>query len=251
MFKAKIKGTILKEMVNVLTAMVDESKLNLTADGISVRAVDPANVAMVAMNLKKEAFESFDATEGVIGIDLTKLSSFTDDATNEDEVTLELDEVAHKLKIMVRGLTYTMLLLDPNNIRKEPKMPELDLPVNILISGSDFKYGMKACEKVGDYVYFSMNKEKSEFSILAVGDTDDVVLRIPMDAAKITKTSNAKSMFASDYLTKIQKLAEKTEELKVVMGTDYPMKLSFPIAEGNGIVEYMIAPRVEAEEEKQ
>jgi len=250
MFRISIKGIYLKELMNVLTAMVDEGKLNITQEGISVRAVDPANVAMVAVNLEKEAFESFYATDGVIGIDLTKLSSFTDDTTNEDVVELELDEVAHKLKILVRGLTYTMSLLDPNNIRKEPKMPELDLPVNILLNGTDFKYGMKACEKVGDYIYFAMDLDKSEFNISAAGDTDDVVLRIPIEASRITKISNAKAMFASDYLTKIQKLVEKTTDLKIVMGTDYPIKLSFPIAEGKGRVEYMIAPRVEAEGDK-
>ncbi len=246
MFKSSIKGNNIKETADALTVMVDEAKFNITPDGISIKAVDPANVAMVVLMLGKEAFESLDATEGVIGIDLTKLSSFIEMAEGDELVSLELDEQNHKLKIGLRGLAYTMSLLDPESIRKEPKTPEIDLPVNISISGMDFKYGMKAAVLVGDYVHFGMNEKAVTFSMSASGDTDDMVYEIPQERLKITKASDAKSMFATEYLTDIQKLAEKTGEISIKLGTDYPVKIGFPIADGKGAVEYMIAPRVES-----
>ncbi len=248
MFKASIKGKRIKEATIALTAMVDEARFNLSSAGISVKAVDPANVAMVSMGLEKAAFEDYTATDGLLGIDLTKLLSFIEMADGEDIVALELDEAVHKLKINVRGLTYTMSLLDPEAMRKEPKLPILDLPVEISISGTDFKYGMKASDKVADYVTFGMNEAGTEFSISAAGDTDDVIYKVPYDRLKIIRASEAKSLFAMDYLTKIQKLAEKTGELTIVLGKDYPVKIGFPISEGNGLIEYMIAPRVESEE---
>ncbi len=247
MFKSSIKGNKIKEVTNALTAMVDEIRFNITPGGVSMKAVDPANVAMVSMTLEKDAFESFEATEGILGINLDKLSSFIEMADNEDVVALELDEEKHKLKIDIRGLSYTMSLLDPESMRKEPKIPSLDLPVEISISGQDFKYGLKAADKIAEYVNFGMDAKVSNFYLSASGDTDDVIYEVPLDRLKIIKASEAKSLFAIDYLTKIQKLAEKTGEITIIMGKDYPIKIGFPISEGKGTVEYMIAPRVETD----
>lgn len=248
MFKASIKGKRIEEATTALQAMVDEARFNLSTAGISVKAVDPANVAMVSMVLEKAAFEDYTATDGVLGIDLTKLSSFIEMADSEDVVELELDEAAHKLKINVRGLTYTMSLLDPESMRKEPKLPILNLPVEISISGTDFKYGMKAADKVADYVNFGVDEKGTKFYLSAAGDTDDVIYEVPYDRLKIVRASEAKSLFAIEYLIKIQKLAEKTGELTIVLGKDYPVKIGFPISEGAGKIEYMIAPRVENED---
>ncbi len=247
MFKSSIKGNKIKEVMTALTAMVDEARLNITPGGISVKAVDPANVAMVSMTLEKEAFESFEATDGVLGIDLTKLSGFVEMADNNDVIELELIEDTHKLKITFRGLSYTLSLLDPEAMRKEPKIPSLDLPVEISISGTDFKYGLKAADKIAEYVSFGVDAEVSKFYLSASGDMDEVIYEVPADRLKIVKASEAKSLFAMEYLIEIQKLAEKTGEITIIMGKDYPIKIGFPISEGKGTVEYMIAPRVETD----
>lgn len=57
MFKAKIKAEVLREVVDVISALVDEAKFNITSEGISLRAVDPAHVAMLDMALQKKGFE--------------------------------------------------------------------------------------------------------------------------------------------------------------------------------------------------
>lgn len=245
MFKVIIKGNKIKEITSALTALVDEAKFKITPDEISVKAVDPANVAMVSATLTKKAFESFEATDGILGINLNKLSSFLDMAGNEDDVTLELIENMHKLNIDIHGLSFTMALHDPETMKKEPKIPSLDLPIELSISGTDFKYGLKAADKIGEYVRFGVDADASKFYISSDGDTDDVIYEIPVERLQIKKASEAKSLFAKEYLIAIQKLTDKTGEITIVMGTDYPIKLSFPISEGNGTVEYMIAPRVE------
>ena len=52
-FKARVKADILKEIINVVSTLVDEVKLNVGQDGVSLKAVDPAHVAMVEMKLGK------------------------------------------------------------------------------------------------------------------------------------------------------------------------------------------------------
>src|SRR5574341_648928 len=103
MFKAVIVAEKLKDAIESISTLVDEAKFKLTADGLSVRAVDPANVAMVSLDLTKDAFDSFEATEGELGIDLTKLNGVMEMADKSDKIELALDETAHKLVIHMRG----------------------------------------------------------------------------------------------------------------------------------------------------
>ncbi|MFU8767800.1 MAG: DNA polymerase sliding clamp, partial [Candidatus Methanoperedens sp.] len=214
-------------------------------EGISVKAVDPANVAMVSFELSKDAFDSFEASEGELGIDLAKLSSIMDMADKTDNIELELDENTHKLVIQMRGLSYTMSLLDPSSIRKEPKVPTLDLPVRIVIRGEDIKRAVKAAEKVSDYMYMGANGDI--FFMEAEGDTDKVRVEMAKDQLIDMSSGDARSLFSLDYLTDISKVAGKAPEVTIDIGKDYPLKLKIKIADGHGEVSYMLAPRVETE----
>ncbi|MCX9011325.1 MAG: DNA polymerase sliding clamp [Candidatus Methanoperedens sp.] len=245
MFKAVIGAEKLKDAIESISTLVDEAKLKLTADGVSVRAVDPANVAMVSLDLSKDAFDSFEATEGELGIDLTKLNGIMEMADKNDSIELALDETAHKLIIRMRGLSYTMSLLDPSSIRKEPKVPALDLPAHIAIRGEDLKRAVRAAEKVSDYM--SMGVKENIFFMEAEGDTDNVRLEMTKDQLIELQAGEAKSLFSLDYLTDISKIAGKAEEVSIDLGKDYPLKVRFKIAQGHGDVSYMLAPRVESE----
>lgn len=245
MFKAVIGAEKLKDSVESISALVDEAKFRITPEGISVKAVDPANVAMVSFELSKDAFDSFEASEGELGIDLAKLSSIMDMADKTDNIELELDENSHKLVIQMRGLSYTMSLLDPSSIRKEPKVPTLDLPVRIVIRGEDIKRAVKAAEKVSDYMYMGANGDI--FFMEAEGDTDKVRIEMAKDQLIDMSSGDARSLFSLDYLTDISKVAGKAPEVTIDIGKDYPLKLKIKIAEGHGEVSYMLAPRVETE----
>lgn len=245
MFKAVIQAEKLKDVLEAISTLVEEAKFKITPEGISVKAVDPANVAMVSLELLKDAFESFEADEGEIGIDLTKLSSIMDMADKNEKIQLELDENAHKLVVVMRGLSYTMSLLDPASIRKEPKVPALDLPARIVMRGEDLKRAVKASEKVSDYM--SLGIREDVFYMEAEGDTDKVLVEMTEDQLIDIQPASARSMFSLDYLSDISKIAGKADEVTIDLGKDYPLKLKLKIADGLGEVNYMLAPRVESE----
>jgi proliferating cell nuclear antigen len=245
MFKAVIGAEKLKDSIESISTLVDEAKFRINPDGISVRAVDPANVAMVSLDVAKDAFDSFEATEGELGIDLTKLNGIMEMADKGDNIELELDESAHKLILRMRGLSYTMSLLDPSSIRKEPKVPALDLPGRIVIRGEDLKRAVKAAEKVSDYM--SMGIMGDTFFMEADGDTDNVRLEMTKDQLIEIKPGDAKSLFSLDYLSDMSKILGKASEITIDIGKDYPLKIRFKIAEGHGDVSYKLAPRVESE----
>ena len=72
MFEARIRAEVLKELVNIVSTLVDEVKIKATPEGLSLKAVDPAHVAMVEANLNKGAFEEYKVEETDLGIDIDK-----------------------------------------------------------------------------------------------------------------------------------------------------------------------------------
>ncbi len=244
MFNAEIKSEPFRNTIEVLSVLVQEAKIKLAPHGISSIAVDPANIAMVSLALAKDAFDSFEATDGEIGIDLVKLNRIMEMAGKDDVIKLDLDENAHKLDIQMHGLAYTMALLDPSSIRKEPKVPILDLPAHIVIRGDDFKRAVKAADKVGDYINIGVKGDT--FFMEANGDTDEVQMELTKDQLIDITPGDAKSMFSLNYLQDVSKTAGKVDQITLDVGKDYPMNIKFAFAEGHGQAVYMLAPRVDS-----
>lgn len=247
MFKAIISAEKLKDALESVFVLVDECKFRINNEGISVRAVEPANVTMVSFEISSSAFESYEATEGELGIDLLKLSDIIAMAEKGDNVELSLDENSHKfiIKMQAGKLSYTISLLDPSSIKKEPKVPALELPAQVVLAGGDLRRAIKAAEKIGEYM--TMGTYKDIFYMEAEGDTDKVRLEMTKDQLIDINFGEAHSLFSIEYLTKIIKSAGKSNEVLLELGKDYPLKVSFKIADGRGTVKYMLAPRVETE----
>jgi len=246
MFKAVINAEVFKDAIEAVSTLVDEAKFKLTAEGISVRAVDPANVAMVAFDLNAKAFETFEASDSEIGVDLIRLMDILGMTSKDDKIELNLNEETRKLEIRTGDMAYTLSLLDPTSIRKEPKVPNLELPAKIVLNGAELKRAVKAAEKVSDHMALGV-KDKT-FFVEAEGDLDKVRLDIPQSSlVSLQATSDVRSLFSLDYLNDLSKSLGKAERVNIDLGTDYPVKLTFNIAAGNGTVTYLLAPRIESE----
>ena len=73
MFKVKIKSNYLKETLNSIETIADEIKFKITQNGIFASSTDPAVVAMISLELSKDAFSLFDVTDCEMGIDIKKM----------------------------------------------------------------------------------------------------------------------------------------------------------------------------------
>ena len=103
MFKAAINAELLKDAVAALAVIVDEVRFKINPEGISVKAVDPANVAMGIFELGSSAFDEYNADECEIGVDLNKIMDLLGIADKNDTVRMELEEGSNKLLIDVGG----------------------------------------------------------------------------------------------------------------------------------------------------
>jgi proliferating cell nuclear antigen len=141
MLKATIDADMFREAIDAISALIPECRLHTDETGISTRAVDTANVAMVALTLKKEAFDTFKATTSQLGIDLMKMKNIFGMAGKGDLITIEMADNAQKMSVSVHGYHYSITLLDTNTIRKDPNPPTINLPGKIVIKGDEGSCG--------------------------------------------------------------------------------------------------------------
>ncbi|NIB98137.1 DNA polymerase sliding clamp [Halobacterium sp. R2-5] len=247
MFKAIVSADTLRETLDSVSVLVDECKIHLDEDGLSIRAVDPANVGMVNLDLGAAAFESYEADGGIIGVNLSRLEDIAGMADSDQLVQLELDEETRKLHIQIDGLEYTLALIDPDSIRQEPDIPDLDLSANVVIEGADIDRSVRAADMVSDHIALGVDAADELFYVDAEGDTDDVHLELTRDDLIDLEAGDAHSLFSLDYLKDMNKAIPKDAEVELELGDEYPVKIHFDIAEAQGRVTYMLAPRIQSD----
>ena len=247
MFKAIISADTLRTTLDAVSVLVDECKIHLNEDGLAIRAVDPANVGMVDLELSSDAFESYDADGGLIGVNLSRLEDIAGMADAGQLIHLELDEETRKLHIQIDGLEYTLALIDPDSIRQEPDLPDLDLPATVVIEGADLDRAVRAADMVSDHIALGVDEADELFYVDAEGDTDDVHLELGVDDLIDLEVGPAHSLFSLDYLKDMNKAIPKDAEITAELGDEFPVKLHFDLAEGQGSVTYMLAPRIQSD----
>jgi proliferating cell nuclear antigen len=245
MFKAKLKGDVLKELIKVVSTLVDEVKLNVTGDGVALKAVDPAHVAMVDLSLGKDAFEELEASDCELGIDIDKMKEVLSLAKAGDVIDMNHDEEHNKLVVRIENITRHMSLVDTMGM-SDPKMPQLNLPATIKLAAAELNQGIKASESISNHIALLANSEGFELS--SQGDTDSVSLKLRKDLLLSLEVSEpVRSLFSLDYFSNMVRSVPSAGVVTLAIGQDYPAKMNFEIAEGNGEVTYLLAPRIENE----
>lgn len=244
MFQAKIKSEALKRVVDVISTLVDEAKLIINSESINVKAVDPAHVAMIDLRLSKDAFEEYEATDMELGLDIVKFKEVLNIAKATDIVSIKHDEDRNRLVINIENITRWMSLVDTAGM-SDSKVPSLNLPVKVVIRTQELKQGILASKSVSDHITIVITSNGFELS--SEGDTDSVNLKLAKDLLEeLECEEKVKSMFSLDYFSSMIK-SITSELVTMNLGSDYPIRLEFEIADGNGSVNFLLAPRIESD----
>jgi proliferating cell nuclear antigen len=245
MFESKIKSDTLKEIVEASSLLVDDGKFTIGPNSILFKAVDPAHIAMIEMEIAKEAFTVYKADEGEIGLSLDKLKKVVRLSSPEDEILLKLLEGEGRLEVSFANLRHRMALLDASSMR-DPKTPQIEFPLQFVFTGAQLAQGIRAASTLSDYLTFTAKPEGLELGCR--GDTDVISITFPKEELPLYNCKeNYRSIFGLEYLTSLMKIVKVTDELTILMGNDLPIKIEFSVANGNGKIKYLLAPRIEPE----
>lgn len=239
----------IESFIEPASVLVDECKLHFQPDEVRIRAVDPANVAMVDTALRASAFESYEGDGETIALNLNQFEDVLGLGDSSDLIHLELDQEVRKLDIEIGETDYTQALINPQSVRSEPDIPELDLPNVATLACEDLEHAVTATDLVSDHIQIKVgdvpNTGDRVLAFKGEGDTDDVTTSYDEDAlldSRLTEASS--SLFSLDYVTDIVGAVPDDGEVQLTVGSAMPIDLDWSHTEGHANVHAMISPRV-------
>ncbi|MEX2720743.1 MAG: proliferating cell nuclear antigen (pcna) [Candidatus Wukongarchaeota archaeon] len=248
-FEAKLSDArIFSQIVDAISALIDEGNYYFSPDGLSFRAMDPSHVAMVDLELNKAFFEDYVCEEDfVLGVNFDELSKITSRAGAGDALTLETsEEEGGRLRIKLMGKATRIFTLPILSLESE-ELPRLEIDFNVKTSlDSDLlKQALKDAGIAGEYV--EIIAEDNTLKIESRGERQSVQISLEKDGEGVHEynvSESSKSMYAIDMLSKMIKAASLSDVVTVEFSSDMPMKFSFGLP-GQGKLTYFLAPRIE------
>jgi|TARA_B100001971_G_scaffold214625_1_gene253224 proliferating cell nuclear antigen len=229
---------LLSDAVGIVSEIVNEVRIKLLEDGLSIVAVDPANVALIIFKLPKETFSQYEAGNDVWGVSLEDLKRILRRASTSSSVIFEQEENQLKISIFDKvKRTFTLALIDIESEDKE--VPELNFSAKVDLDSGSFSQAIEDAKIVADSC--SLIVGEGFFMIEGSGSLNSARVEFSGDEAIISGI--AKSRYSLEYLMKFIKASKISERVVVNFSEDYPLRLDFP-GEKMGMG-FVLAPRVE------
>jgi len=241
MFVKLEKPAILSKAIDIISELVTEVRLKVNEYGMSITAIDPANVAMVNFKLPKSSFSEFESEKEVLGINLDDFKRILKRAGSKSVLVLEKKENQLNISIEDRiKRNFSLNLIDIEGEEKE--LPDLEFSSKVEINSVDFNDAVEDCAVVSDACSFIIQDEK--FVIEAKG-MNSARAEFSSDEAKI-EAEDCNSRYSLEYLQKFVKGAKITEKITLNFAQNHPLKMDIK-SEGLTL-NFILAPRVENED---
>ncbi|MEM3313375.1 MAG: hypothetical protein QXT48_03265, partial [Thermoplasmatales archaeon] len=154
MLEIKVDAKTIREFFNLILTLVQEARVDFKSDGISSKVMDPARVAMISLEIKKDAFQEFNVDgEDSLGLDIEKMRNFLRLTGPDDIIDIKFD--GKKISMKVGNLSASVPMIDPSTLTT-PKIPTIEPQDKIVTDLSLLMKGIKAAEGISEVVTFSM-----------------------------------------------------------------------------------------------
>ena len=234
---------IFSEVVGIISELVLEVRMRVSKEGMTILAIDPANVAMISLKLPAAAFSEIEVdSEEVLGISLEDLKAVLRRVKSGSVLIITKEENELKLQIKDKiKREFNLALIEVEG--EEKKIPSLEFASKIEMAALDFSEAIEDCSVVADSCTFV--SEPNKFQIKAKGSLNSFKSEFSSDELNIV-AENSQSKYSLEYLQKMTKATKLTEKIKINFSSDYPLRLDFvtPFVE----LSFILAPRVETEE---
>tara|TARA_Y100000310_G_scaffold105117_1_gene103487 strand:+ start:238 stop:966 length:729 start_codon:yes stop_codon:yes gene_type:complete len=233
---------LLGDVIGIISELVTEVKIKVNDDGLSIIAIDPANVALISFILPKGGFSSFEVKEEeVIGVNLDSLRNVLKRAGVGSNLILQTHE--NTLNVEIHDKIKREFNIALINIEQEEKvMPSLEFTCKVNISASDFSEAIEDCAIVADSCSFAIKEGKFVIEGKGLNSTKS---EFSGDEIKI-EGEKGKGKYSLEYLQKFIKCSKISNQAVINFAEDYPLKLEFIGDDFN--LAFVLAPRVETED---
>lgn len=229
---------IFSKVIDIISELVTEVRIKFNEFGLSISAMDPANVAMVGFRMPKSAFSQFEIGEEVLGISLDSLKKVLRRCGAGSSMILEKRENFLDIQIHDRiKRNFSLNLIEIESEEKE--MPNLEYTARVEINSMDLIDSVEDCAVVAEACSFIIQENK--FVIEAKG-INSAMSEFSSDEAKIM-AENCRARYSLEYLDKFMKGAKLAEKTFLNFAEEHPLKMD--IKSENMELNFLLAPRVE------
>jgi len=227
--------------IEIISDLVMEVRIKVNELGMSIVAIDPANVAMVGFVLPRTAFSQFETDEEVLGVSLDNLKRILKRCGSSSSLILEKKE--NMLEIQIQDRIKRIFTLNLIEIEGEDKeMRELDYSSKVEINSIDLIAAVEDCAIVSDACSFEIKEGK--FVIHAKG-LNSTMSEFSGDEAKI-EAESCRSKYSLEYLQKFVKGSKLSDKTILKFAEDHPLRME--IRTETIELTFILAPRVENED---
>ena len=234
---------LFSEIIGIISDLVLEVRIKVNKEGVSILAIDPANVAMISLKMPNAAFAEFEVeNDEVLGVSLESLKAVLRRCSARGVLVMKREENTLKIEIQDKiKREFNLALIEIEDEEKE--IPVLEFTSKIEMASADFSEAIEDCSVVSDSCSFVSEPDK--FVIQGKGSLNSFKSEFSSDELNI-QAQEATSKYSLEYLQKIAKATKITDKAVINFSTDYPLKIEFntPFIE----LSFILAPRVETED---
>lgn len=238
MMRAVLSKSLLKGLLNHAKIVgKDEFAIEYLEEGWRIRMCDPANVAMVEINVFRDSMEEYEVTDGTAYacVSLKKLSETVNILPDDVPVRITNENGIFR----VDGGKFHANIREDGEF-KPLKVPDVQGDV-IFPLDTNAIVGMFSTSDVSDAVTFTVNAEG--LTVSAIGDTLEGMEYKDPDITYTDSPEGVKAQFPLGYV--ITAFKGLKGETLIELRTDFPLKI---VINQPFVTKYLLAPRIESEE---
>ncbi len=231
----------MRTIIEVLGKLIDEVAFRITPDGVYVKAIDAARVALIDIFLPPTAFIEYEVPEEVIaGLSTANLAKLLKKVKKGDKFVMEVDE--ENVKIIIESTirrTYRFRNLEVT----VPEIPEAQLEFNVEahLLVDVIRHAIKDAEAVGDLLEIEAPDQETLFMRgRGASITETKLVKGSPALMELVVKEPSKSIYNLEYLKYIVNLTKIAELAVLRFSSDMPLELEFSLGEGR--VKYLLAP---------
>lgn len=243
MFKLVLDDSnILKTSFKAISSIVDEVQIQADEDGLKLDALSRDHITFIHLELKISLFDEYQCDEQVnINVDTEELMKVLKRSNGDDIMELGVDE--DNLVISFIGEADRLFKIRLVNMEyTAPSPPTLNYPTKFELPFDLLKNSIQDVNIVSDKILFFVDKDK--FIASAEGEFGEAQIKY-LHGENILEP--AKSIYALSKITELLKADKFSDSTIIQLGDDMPLSLTLKTVMGDGILKFMIAPRIESE----
>jgi len=223
----------LKNIIAATTAFLSEGTFKAKSDGIFLASLDPANVAVIVVDMYPNMFLDYrvDEEEEIFTINLEDVKKILTKAKVKEQVSWKIDKSKNKFVISIKGKstrTFALPLIETEGSIID--VPSLDLDIKLEMDAKAFAEIIASAKVVADELRITTDPDKKSINFIAEGELKDMKIELtPQDESvlslEVPKKVNVR--YSIDYLYKVTKVANVSDTVIIRFDQDKPIWLDY------------------------